>query len=73
MVLLNTCRLQFDLEMSAFHVGLVQSSTDAELAVVLVEEVDGGRGENPRRWRWKNVLLSKIEGILLKHHLVLMA
>jgi len=25
--------------MSAFHVGLVQSSTDAELAVVLVEEV----------------------------------
>ncbi len=37
-VLLNTCRLQLDLEISAFHVGLVQSSTDAELAVVLVED-----------------------------------
>ena len=40
--LLNTCRLQFDVELSALHVGLVQSSTDAELAVVLVEDVTDG-------------------------------
>ncbi|CAK9054363.1 Hypothetical protein (Fragment) [Durusdinium trenchii] len=37
--LLKTCRLQLDVELGAMHLGLVQSSTDAELCVVLVEDV----------------------------------
>ncbi|CAJ1407114.1 unnamed protein product [Effrenium voratum] len=35
----HSCRLQLDLELEALHIGLVQSSTDAELAVVLIEDL----------------------------------
>ena len=37
--LVCACRLQLEVELGALHVGLVQSSTDAELVIILVEEV----------------------------------
>ena len=37
--LVCTCRLQLEVELCALHVGLVQSSTDAELVIILVEDV----------------------------------
>jgi hypothetical protein len=43
----NSCRLQFDVELAAVHVGMVQSSTDAELAVILVEDFAGPPGKIP--------------------------
>ncbi|CAE7748294.1 unnamed protein product [Symbiodinium sp. CCMP2592] len=36
--LVCACRLQLEVEFCALHVGLVQSSTDAELVIVLVED-----------------------------------
>ena len=37
--LVCACRLQLEVELCALHVGLVQSSTDAELVIILVEDV----------------------------------